>query len=239
MKAQSDSVESVVLFPQDLNFLPLKGYASEPRLGIIYYTATTNLKVDVGTTLELLQFRLPDTAADIKVGIEFMAYAYSTSYSGYRLQISTLDGMFGGHAAYLHEAKDMTTSIRFRYIHNSAHLVDGNYIPATNSWINDKLPIPFTRDFAELTYAPIFHQSFAHIRPYAGCTQAFRVRPEVIKRASYFTGLELYSRSPLTSILKKPVILFASYHLQINGVPEYTASHDFQAGFKIGEWNKK
>jgi len=126
--AQNDSnrFQSVVFFPPGLNFLPLRANNQEAKLGLLYYPNSSNLKVDIGNSIDLLKINLQHKEY-LTVGIEFMAYAYSMSFSQYRLQIGTLDGFFGGNATYARIMKDSRFLTRFRYLHNSAHLVDGYF----------------------------------------------------------------------------------------------------------------
>jgi hypothetical protein len=91
---------TLILSPDGLNFLPLRANNQEAKLGILYYPNSTNLKVDIGHSIDLLQINLQEKEY-VTVGIEFMAYAYSMSFSQYRLQIGTLDGFFGGNATYI------------------------------------------------------------------------------------------------------------------------------------------
>ncbi|MBI2419177.1 MAG: hypothetical protein HYV28_15010 [Ignavibacteriales bacterium] len=230
---------TIELFPSELNFLPLRGYAAEAKLGILYYTANSNLKVDIGNTMEIIKINTGGTDENIKVGIEFMGYAYSTSYKGYRLQISALDGFFGGHVSYKKKHTRYDTDIRFRYMHNSAHLVDGSYELDLEKWKEDKLPIPFTRDFAEIFYAPVFYTEQVTLRPYAGLSWAARIRPGNLKRTMYMAGVECYSGKQIGVLYNSPLFLFGSYYTQLAGLPEYMLSHNLQAGIKFGKWNEK
>ena len=207
-------------------------------MGILYYPNTTNLKVDIGNAIDLLRFNLDSTHSFITIGVEFMAYAYSLSYQGYRLQIGMLDGFFGGNAVYTINSPGNKTSIRFRFIHNSAHLVDGYYDPTTG-WLNGRLPIPFTRDFAELLFTDAFQYGPLYLRPYGGGSFATRVRPGLIKQMAYCAGGEIHTESGAHTFLGKPFEIFAAYHLNISGLPVYVGSNHAQVGVKFGTWDKK
>ena len=237
--AQSDSTQSqtVVFFPPGLNFLPLRANNQEAKVGILYYPNTTNLKVDIGNTMDLLRFNLQDKKF-ITVGIEFMAYAYSVSFSQMRLQIGTLDGFFGGNATYTNELPGNRFSTRLRYIHNSAHLVDGFYSVDNHEWLNQKQPIPFTRDFAEVVFADEFSHSGMTFRPYIGGSYSARVRPSVIKRASFLAGAEVHTGNDLEPAFIHHHFFFA-YHFLLAGLPVYQGSHQVQVGVKFGEWQSK
>jgi len=235
--ASSDMSNSVVFFPPGLNFLPLRANNQEAKLGILYYPNSTNLKLDIGNTMDLIRFNLQDNKY-ITLGIEFMAYAYSVSFSQMRLQIGTLDGFFGGNAVYTNDLPGNRFSTRLRYIHNSAHLVDGFYSDDDDNWLNNKEPIPFTRDFAEVIFADEFPFHGAYLRPYIGGSYSVRVRPSVLKRTSFCTGIEAHTGSDVEPALVHHHFFFA-YHFLLAGLPVYQASHQVQIGVKFGNWQSK
>jgi Protein of unknown function (DUF1207) len=229
---------NLILFPDGLNFLPLRANNQEAKLGILYYPNTTNLKLDIGNSIDLLKLNLQENRY-ITFGIEFMAYAYSTSYNLYRLQISTLDGFFGGNAVYTRELPGNRFSTRLRYIHNSAHLVDGYFDKDDDEWMNEKEPIPFTRDFAEVIFADEFPFSFLSFRPYIGGSYSARVRPSILKRGIFCTGLEAHTGSGEVPLNNPVYHFFVAYNFQLAGLPQYQGTSNFMAGVKFGEWQKK
>ncbi|MDR3667703.1 MAG: DUF1207 domain-containing protein [Ignavibacteriaceae bacterium] len=233
-----ENENTLTLFPDGLNFLPLRASSQEAKLGILYYPNSTNLKVDIGNSIDLLKINMQEKEY-LTVGIEFMAYAYSMSFSQYRLQIGTLDGFFGGNAAYTHEFLNNRFSTRLRYIHNSAHLVDGYYNNSINSWLNGKTPMPFTRDFAEVIFSDEYSFSDYAIRPYIGGSYAARIRPSILKKETFLTGIEAHTGLG-TQTSKPPLYhFFIAYNFQLAGLPAYLGSSQFQAGIKFGEWQKK
>lgn len=229
---------TLTLFPDGINFLPLRANNQEAKMGILYYPSTTNLKLDIGNSIDLLKINLKEKTY-ITLGIEFMAYAYSTSYHFYRLQISTLDGFFGGNAVYTRELPDNRFSARLRYIHNSAHLVDGYFDPDAQEWMNGKTPIPFTRDFAEVIFSDEFPLSNLAFRPYIGGSYSARVRPSILKREVFCTGLEVHTGNRDVPSDNLKYHFFLAYHFQLAGLPQYQGSSNFMAGVKFGEWQKK
>jgi len=233
------TVNSFDFFPEGLNFLPLRGNNQEAKLGVLYYPNTTNLKVDIGNCIDLFRYNLNDKNEFITAGIEFMAYAYSISYSQLRLQIGAVDGFFGGNAVYTKKFEENFIKIRFRYIHNSAHLVDGFYDLNNKSWMNNKEPIPFTRDFAELLFSYESFNSLLNLRPYIGGSFAARIRPEILKRGTFFTGLEIHTDTKDKLFSTLPYKFFMAYHFQLAGLPAYQGSNHILAGIKFGEWQKK
>ncbi len=231
--------EDVLFFPEGTHFLPLRANHQEAKVGVLYYTVTSNLKVDVGNNMDLLEINTGSTYSRMTFGIEFMAYAYSTSYAGYRLQIDAIDGFFGGNATYSLRNNNSVTYIRFRYIHNSAHLVDGHWDATTQQWIDGKTPIPFTRDFPEILGAYSTDWNKISTRIYTGFSWAARLRPSGLKRTIYFTGFEAYLNAGLGSFFNEPVHPFISVHYYLAGLPKYSGSFQIQAGIKIGKWESK
>lgn len=229
---------TVDFLPSGLNFLPLRANNQEAKLGVLYYPNSTNLKVDIGNAIDLLKINF-DPKEYLTFGVEFMAYAYSMSYSQMRLQIGAIDGFFGGNAVFNKSIKENNLKIRFRYIHNSAHLVDGYFSTSTNSWMNNTSPIPFTRDFGELLFTYENNSNDLHIRPYIGGSYAVRIRPSILKRSTFITGLETYSEASNKILSRLPYCFFGAIHFQLAGLPQYQGSTQIQAGIKFGNWNAK
>jgi hypothetical protein len=213
----------------------LRANNQEAKLGLLYYPNSSNLKVDIGNSIDLLKINLQHKEY-LTVGIEFMAYAYSMSFSQYRLQIGTLDGFFGGNATYARIMKDSRFLTRFRYLHNSAHLVDGYFDLQNDVWMNGKIPMPFTGDFAEAIFSDEFSVSDYAFRPCVGGSYAARIRPDVLKRATFCSGLEIYTGSGIESGKDFNYHFFLAYYFQLAGLPQYLGSSNFQAGIKIGQW---
>ena len=145
--SQNSTDYTVKLFAPGLHVLPFKANYQEARVGILYYTSNSNLKVDLGNNIDLVRIYYPESKSTLSFAVEFMGYALSTNYRGNRLQIDALDGFFGGNAAFSRKYDNGKFISRFRIIHNSAHFVDGHYDRYEGKWINDDEPIPFTRDF--------------------------------------------------------------------------------------------
>jgi hypothetical protein len=233
-----ENENTYVLFPDGLNFLPLRASNTEAKLGILYYPNSTNLKLDIGNSIDLLKINLQKKEY-ITFGIEFMAYAYSMSFNQYRLQIGTLDGFFGGNATYTRELPGNRFSTRLRYLHNSAHLVDGYFNLSTNQWMNGKSPMPFTRDFAEVIFSDELSYSDFSFRPYIGGSYAARIRPSILKKGTFCTGLEIHTGNGGESAKERFYHFFVAYNFQLAGLPQYLGTNNLQAGIKFGAWQKK
>lgn len=227
---------AVVLFPDGLRFHPLRGNAQEAKLGLLYYTATSHLKVDIGNSIDIILFNdVFDDGDGLSAGVEFMAYAYATSYKGYRLQIDAIDGFFGGNLLYTAGE----SVYRFRFIHNSAHLVDGAFDGTELKWINNKLPIPYTRDFAELIYVGKLRAFGGETMYYGGMSYTVHRRPLELRRSSFILGAEYHHPELLGTFLGNPANFFFILNNNINGAPKYTLSTNIQSGVKFGDWQGK
>jgi len=229
--------EGIDFLPVGLNFLPLKGNMYEPRLGVVYFPDDRSLKVDIGNSIDIIL--LNDLIKDCKVsvGIDFMAYGLASSYQGKRLQIDALDGFFGGNATFAFKLNNYEDfKIRFRIIHNSAHLVDGSYNLSDNSWKNDYLPVPYARDFIEPTFAYEKKFSSNAYRVYLSPSYSLLIRPEELKRWSFNTGGELYFGDLTGKVFGKQTNLFFAYHFSLIGSPVYSGNNHILAGLKMGDY---
>lgn len=225
--------------PSGLHFQPLKGNNQEARLGLLYYTETSNLKVDIGNNIDLIGFSFPGFKGRFTMGIEFMAYAYSTSYKGNRLQIDAVDGFFGGNGTFSKELENSRLFIRARIIHNSAHFVDGHYDLSLKSWINNQEPIPFTRDFGEILVAHDLAKKNYNLRYYAGGAYSTLIRPMDQKKYSLSAGTEFALENMFGKFFGKDENIFAAWHFELKGIPEYIGNNNLQLGLKFGQWRGK
>jgi hypothetical protein len=229
---------NIELFPSGLSFMPLKANHQEARTGVLYYFDDANLKVDIGNSIDLLRISSPDRERVITVGMEFMAYAKSTSYEGKRLQIDAIDGFFGGNINYMNQLQKDRILTRFRFIHNSAHLVDGSYDLNQDKWIW-KEPIPYTKDFAEITFAYEQQSNGYNIKYFAGTSYGVLVRPENLKRWNYHVGIEAVALELIGPIYNSEGDIFIANFLNIGGADVYSVSHNTLLGVKFGEWLNK
>jgi hypothetical protein len=236
----ADSLKnSSELLPSGLHFRPLLGNQQEAHFGILYYTETSNLKVDIGNSIDVVSFMFPADSCRLTFGIDFMAYAYSTSYKGNRLQIDALDGFFGGNAVFSKKTDGGRLIGRFRVTHNSAHLVDGHFDQATDKWIGDKKPIPFTKDFGELLLANERLNDKYLLKYYGGVSYSTLVRPIELKKYAFIGGVETGLIDFWGKVMHKETELFLSYNINLIGIPKYVANNNIMLGTKFGAWNDK
>lgn len=233
------SAPQFIFLPPGLQFAPLKANIQEPRIGVFKFFDASEMKVDIGNAIDVLGLDLPASNVKFRVGIDFWAYAFTTGAQGLRLQIDAVDGFFGGNLSVSKDYGNQQLETRLRILHQSAHLVDGHYIESTNSWIDNRKPIPFTRDFGELTVAHDVEQSNWRTRYYAGFAYATLVRPTAVQRLSYLAGIEASTDKILGAVSGAPTNIFVAYQIDVRGTPTYASTNQIQLGCKLGRWYEK
>ncbi len=225
--------------PDGLNFKPLTAYYREAKIGLLYYPDNGNLKLDIGNSIDLFAFYFPKTDGKLTLGLDFMAYGLSQTIEGSRLKITALDGFFGGNAAYSINYDNSKLLMRFRIIHNSAHLVDGSFDLASDSWRDNYYPIPFTKDFGEYTIRHETKFYWIDINYYGSVSYATLVRPSELKKWAFNTGIEIVFPNLLGKFMDTSVNLFIADHIDFMGLPGYVGNNNLMGGFKFGEWEDK
>jgi hypothetical protein len=216
---------------------PLTANNQEPRVGIRKQLGSSRLKLDIGSTLDVVEYTISsEKSKKLRAGIEFFTYALSTSANGLRLQIDAVDGFFGGHVSYRALSENAIFSLRLRLLHLSAHFIDGHFDNTTGTWKDGIAPIPFTKDFGELIGSYELQASFFSFMFYTGFSYATLVRPEEIKRFSTITGIEFHTTNGDATAFGKPYSLFLADNFSLVGIPSYVGTNNLETGVKLGEW---
>lgn len=233
---ENSSSTQFIFLPGKLDLPPLTASYQEPRVGLRKEIATSKLKVDIGAALDVLEFRPSSDSTDrIRFGIDFFTYALSTNSEGLRLQIDAVDGYFGGHVSYVHDRTAASRfALRLRLLHLSAHFLDGHFSNVTQTWKDNRAPIPFTRDFGELVGSNDFQLGKIIGKVYGGFSYATLVRPTNIKRIEVLAGFELHATTNM--VFDKPFNLYLADHLGLRGIPAYIGTNNLEFGVKLGEW---
>jgi len=221
--------------PSGTVFPPLRANYQEPRVGVRKEAGTSRLKLDIGSSIDFLEYR-PDTSGGrIRIGADFFTYALTTSAEGLRLQVDAVDGFFGGHVAYA--APDGRLLLRLRLMHISGHLIDGHWNHITMQWIDNKLPIPYTRDFGELVGYYTWGGAAAALGAYSGFSYATLARPDNLARWGTIHGVELHTTGLTGPVAGRPFSVYAADNLAFTGIPQYYGTNTLETGVKFGEWN--
>ncbi|MEO8167460.1 MAG: hypothetical protein ABI623_04375, partial [bacterium] len=234
---QNSSASHVIFLPGKLDVPPLTASYQEPRVGLRKEIATSKLKLDIGASLDMLEFRPGADSTDrFRFGIDFFTYALSTNSEGLRLQIDAVDGYFGGHISFVHQrSTDSRFALRLRLHHLSAHFLDGHFSNATQTWKDNRPPLPFTRDFGELLASKDFPIGEISLKIYGGFSYATLVRPTNIQRFEVLAGFELHSMT--NTLFDKPFNVYVADHFGLRGIPAYVGTNNLEFGVKMGEWN--
>jgi hypothetical protein len=222
--------------PRGVVFPPLIANPQEPRVGVRKELGTSQLKLDIGSTVDLLEYTINDHSR-IRMGAELFTYALTTSAQGLRLQVDAVDGFFGGHITFQTETCNQVLTLRLRLMHLSAHLLDGHYDLAAGQWKDNRLPIPFTRDFGELLAAYGFPLKGISVLVYSGIDYATLVRPEDVQRLASLHGIQLDSGDKLGTAFGKPFAVYVADNLSFAGVPAYTGTNIAEVGVHFGSWS--
>jgi len=238
-QSEDSSASRFTFLPSGLHFAPLKANIEEPRIGVFKFLDAGLMKVNIGNTIDVFGVDFHRENVRFTAGIDFFAYAYVTGTQGLRLQIDAVDGFFGGNLTFSQKYDRQQIFVRLRILHHSAHLVDGHYNYTTQSWIDNRQPIPFTRDFGELALAYVINTSAGVLRPYVGMSYATLVRPTIIERFSFLAGGEVYNDHIIGTLFNQPTNVFLAYNLRLRGTPAYGGLNQIQLGIKFGTWNQK
>jgi hypothetical protein len=218
-------------------FPPLRASYLEPRVGVRKEAGTSHLKLDIGSSIDFLEWR-PDTSASrVRIGADFFTYALTTSAQGLRLQVDAVDGYFGGHIAYAAPGPGEHLLLRLRLLHVSGHLIDGHWDRATMQWKDNKIPIPYTRDFGELTGLYMWPGRSVTFGFYSGVSYATLVRPDDLARWGTLHGFEIHSTGGAGAVLGRPFSLYIADNLAVTGIPVYYGTNNLEFGVKFGEWD--
>ena len=212
--------QEVVLFPGRPLFAPLRANHEEPRMGFQHEIDSPTLHVQIGSAIDALGWTWGEDT--LRLGADFFAYALAATFGEYRFKIDAADGFFGLRLTY-HTGS--LWSARLRILHYSAHLVDARFNTDRQAWETDRLPFPFSRNFAELTLAL---RPASHHRLYAGAGLSVFNRPRSIRAATGHWGAEIAAPGAPT--------LYCAYHGSLLGVPAYIMSHTIETGIKVGTW---
>ena len=218
-------------------FPPLRANYQEPRVGVRKEAGTSRLKLDIGSSIDLLECRTGSPAGRLRIGADFFTYALTTSAEGLRLQVDAVDGFFGGHIVYAAPGEDGHLALRLRLLHVSGHLIDGHWDHTRMEWIDNKMPIPYTRDFGELTGLYTWPGRIVALDAYSGLSYATLVRPDNLARYGTLHGFELRSTGLLPSFAGRPMSLYIADNLAVTGIPVYYGTNNLEFGVKFGEWD--
>jgi hypothetical protein len=216
---------------------PLIANHQEPRVGVRIEIGTNRLKLDIGSSLDMLGYSFDgERKKQLRFGADFFTYALTTNFQDHRLQVDAVDGFFGGHIVYRTDEERSALVLRLRILHLSAHMVDGHFDNEAGTWRDGREPIPFTRDFGELLATYSFPAGAVSIMPYIGTSYATLVRPSDMKRWGGLCGVEMNSGDAFGKVFGKPFELYLADNFTLAGIPAWVGTNIFEVGTKFGSW---
>lgn len=214
-------------FPADLNVQPFTANLSEPRGGFLFALDENKIRLDVGTSRDVLHIYLNEST--LSFGADLFTYTRLRSENEFHFPVETIDYLFGINSAYKVDDGKKEIGIRFRFSHISAHLADGQYDKNSASWKDGNLPDVYSREFAELF--PFFRVK--NIRMYLGFTYLIHTSPDNVKKTVFQLGGDYF----LVGLISDQFTPFAAYDFKLNGINNYIGNNSFSAGIKFGRWN--
>jgi hypothetical protein len=233
------------------SFQPPIASFNESRTGLIKDLATTKIRLDIGISPDIFDMEFdkdlqpaqnPDESLNsdnnsieagknikkLSLGADFHAFGLLFNESAkIILQVDAIDAFFGGHFSYKTVLLNNEFSIRFRIMHLSSHLVDGHYSTDKGMWKNNKLPMPFGREFFDLSAC----YKVEDFRFYLGADYIFRQRPNVLSKTNYESSIEYLSGKFPSDFFN----LFLSYNFKLNGIDDrYSGSNTIMSGIRMG-----
>jgi hypothetical protein len=207
-----------------LQFIPLTANTFEPRMGLIWHADNNRLRLDIGNSVDLVQYMFDD-GRRIAIGSDFFTYTLLRGEKNFHFPVDAVDYLFGFNASYVDSLDDGVLSSRLRLSHISAHFVDGHFDGGTGIWKDGLNPRVYSREFLELTTA--FEPS-SSVRGYLGLMYLWHVDPTTLPTVLYYAGTEYHQ--PITSA----VSAYGAYQFTVTGL---RPRHEIQAGIKLGAWS--
>lgn len=168
----------LILIPAALNssellFRPLTANIFEPRIGGFYQTSTENLRLDIGTSVDLFLSELSNDSK-FSIGADFFTSTRLRSEGNFKFPVETTDFFFGVNSVYKTKISNIDNYTRLRISHVSSHLSDGYAVK--DKFI--KAPYVYSKEFIEIINA----FNIGSFRPYLGMTYIFSSIPSNVPK---------------------------------------------------------
>jgi hypothetical protein len=210
-------------FPERAGFTPPMASAEEARLGLTQHLGESPLLLQIGGSPDVLS--IPLGSDSVRWGADFVVLALSHEFKGVLFKIAAADGIFGMHVSWRMSER---WNFRFRAMHRSAHLVDGNYDADAGRWSDGREPFNFTRNYGEITglFEPCRGDAGPAIRLYGGLSASIWTRPRTINAVGGSFGAEIRP-SPASG-------LYLAWSLSVAGIPAAAGTNSVECGYRIG-----
>lgn len=232
--SQDSSKNNFFFFETDNLFKPLNASVIESRVGISKNTSDDYLKLDIGTSLDIIG--LEDKNSVYSFGVDFFTFSYLRSEPNFKFPVDAIDYLFGINFNYKKIlSKDITLNSRLRISHISSHFQDGHKYERTDTIFT---PVVYSREFINIS--AIFDHWIAKnltLRYLLGAEYLLKTIPDDFGALSGQFGAELrYSFNPwLTYYISDEVRLIKVN--SING--SFNFNNNLETGLRFGFANKR
>jgi Protein of unknown function (DUF1207) len=213
-----------------LLFKPLVANTYEPRDGILAEIGKNRLRLDIGNSTDLIQYRFAEDSSLLTMGSDFFTYTLLRGEQNFHFPVDASDYFFGINFSYKKALSIGIASSRLRISHISSHFVDGHYDNTVGAWKDSRPPVVYSREFLDGVVALEPSSSNKDARVYIGATYLFHVDPRNLARFMADAGLEYHSK------VWSNVYTYFAYQATVLKVLETSVRHNIQVGEKIGEW---
>lgn len=219
---------------EGLLFKPLTANPFEGRIGAISEISDEKLRLDIGTSLDLTDFKYTD-GSEIRIGADVFTLSRLRVEERMKFPVETIDYYFGFNTSGKTNINNLLLSSRLRLAHISSHLEDGY----ANGSIFKQAPFVYSREFAEIVFAIDSLNSFiglsnSNLRFYAGLKFVFSTSPGNLQKFIPQVGFDFSKQ------LSKNIDFVLGYDLTINNDTFNNTSlcNSFQSGINIQTSNK-
>ncbi len=208
-----------------LLFKPLVANTFEPRVGVLWHTNNNRLRLDIGNSIDLVQYTFQYPKRHVTFGTDFFTYTLLRGERDFHFPVDAVDYLFGFNINFIDTTTVGVLSSRLRLSHISAHFVDGHFDGNSGTWKDGLNPRVYSREFVEVTigYVPI-----NNFRGYIGTMYVWHVDPPFLPTLSGYVGGEYHQQ--LSTMFNG----YAAYQFTASGL---RPRHEVQIGTKIGNWN--
>ena len=191
----------------------------EPRIGCVFELSEKKLRLDIGTTVDLIEFDTGDNSKT-RIGTNFFTLSRLRSEGNMKFPVETADYFFGVNGTTKGKVYGIDYSARLRLAHISSHIIDG----LAHDTILTKKPFVYSREFAELTGAI----NFEEFRIYMGLTYVFSRQPKSTNAFIPQIGFDTkYKLSQFMNII-------LGYDFKLTGYNNvYFGAHSAQCGIEF------
>ena len=204
----------------------------EPRVGNWFQAGEDDLRLDIGTSIELYNSSDAPLSHPVKdevsAGVEFFTWTQLRAAGRFKFPVEAVDYHFGVFASYHPiDFAPFPLDVRLRVAHISAHLVDGD--PGINA--NPDTAITFSREFVDLLVGANDYGKEVSYGWYVGGVWLFSTIPSSIGRVNPYVGLE-YSRVIWEDM---PLTLRLGYEFRLNTELATIGENHARVGLKFAD----